>query len=228
MFINYILPLIITIMFIVFYVVFFTVKYKDSSDDEKMKPIKWLYYILVVAEVLKIFYLIMENQEFRPLRYPLVFCSTIFYTIPLFMCKTRFSNFGKIATVYASIVAFVLFSAIQWMYKMSLIQGHSYFYHGAMMAIALYMITSKLYKFNRKDYYKMFLFLFIYTLFASVLSLYIGEDISLFGPNSSYLAFIFKPFGYFLGMLVLQVMFYLACLGIFSLISVFTKIKKKG
>ncbi len=40
---DYILPLVITIVLIVFYVVFFTIKYKNSTDDEKMKPIKWLY-----------------------------------------------------------------------------------------------------------------------------------------------------------------------------------------
>ena len=159
-FYDYILPLIITILLIVFYVVFFTIKYKNSTDDEKMKPIKWLYYALIITEVLKIFYLIMENKEFRPLRYPLVFCSTIMYTVPLFLYKTRLSNIGKVTTIYSSIIAFTLFAAIQWMYKMSLIQCHSYFYHGAMMAIAVYLIASKLYKFNKKEFYDMFIFLY--------------------------------------------------------------------
>ena len=83
LFYDYILPLIITVIGIAVYVVFFTQKYKNSSEEEKMKPIKWLYALLIITEVLKIFYLIMQNGEFRPLRYPLVFCSTILYTIPL-------------------------------------------------------------------------------------------------------------------------------------------------
>lgn len=223
---DYILPLVITIVLIVFYVVFFTIKYKNSTDDEKMKPIKWLYYALIITEVLKIFYLIYQNKEFRPLRYPLVFCSTIMYTVPLFLYKTRLSNIGKVTTIYSSIISFTLFAAIQWMYKMSLIQGHSYFYHGAMMAIAIYLITSKLYKFNKKEFYDMFIFLGIYSMFAAALSVFIGEDISVFGPASSYLGFIFNTFGYFVGILILQILFYLVCLGIFSLISLFIKPKK--
>lgn len=226
-FFDYILPLIITIIAIVFYVVFFTIKYKDCSEDEKMKPIKWLYFALVITEVLKIFYLIMQNKEFRPLRYPLVFCSTIFYTIPLFMYKTKLSNVGKVATIFSSIVAFILFAAVQWDYKMSLIQGHSYFYHGAMMAIAVYLITSKLYKFDKKEFYNMFIFLAIYSVFAAILSVFIGQDISIFGPASSYLGFIFNTFGYFVGVLILQILFYLVSIGIFSLINLFIKPKNE-
>lgn len=225
-FYDYILPLIITILGIVAYVVFFTIKYKNSTEEDKMKPIKWLYALLVITEILKIFYLIKENGEFRPLRYPLVFCSTVFYTVPLFIFKTKLSEFGKVATVYLCVVSFVLFAAIQWMYKMSLIQGHSYFFHGAMMAIATYMITSKIYTFDKKKFFDMFIFLEVYVTFAAVLSLFIGEDISLFGPNSSYLGFIFNTFGYFAGVLILHILFYLVCLGIFSLIGVFVKEKQ--
>ncbi len=226
-FFDYVLPLIITIVLIVFYVVFFTKFYKNKSEDEKLKPIKWLYFLLIITEVLKIFYLIMQNKEFRPLRYPLVFCSTIFYTIPLFLYKTKLANIGKVTTIFASIVAFTLFAAIQWMYKMSLIQGHSYFFHGAMMAIAIYMITSKIYQFERKQYYHMFCFLAIYSMFAAILSVFIGEDISVFGPKSSYLGFIFNTFGYFVGVLILQIAFYLVCIGIFALIDFFIRKNRK-
>ena len=223
---DYILPLIITFIGIAFYVVFFTLKYKNGSEEEKMKPIKWLYALLVITEILKIFYLIMQNGEFRPLRYPLVFCSTIFYTIPLFTYKTKLSKIGKIATVYVGIIAFVLFAAIQWMYKMSLIQGHSYFFHGAMMAIALYMISSKIYTFEKESFYKLFLFLAGYTTFAAALSLFIGEDISLFGPKSSYLGIIFNNFGYGAGILIILILYYLIALLLFKLISLINKCKK--
>ncbi|MBR3891229.1 MAG: hypothetical protein IKJ30_04065 [Bacilli bacterium] len=225
-FYDYILPLIVTIIGVIGYVVFFTIKYKEAPEEIKMKPIKWLYVLLVITEVLKIFYLIHQNGEFRPLRYPLVFCSTVFYTVPLFMFKTKISEFGKISTVYLCIVSFVLFAAIQWMYKMSLIQGHSYFFHGAMMAIAVYMITSKIYKFDKKKFYDMFIFLAGYVTFAAILSLYIGEDISLFGPSSSYLGFIFNTFGYFTGIFILHILFYLVCYGIFNLIGLFVKEEK--
>ena len=226
LFYDYILPLIITVIGISLYVVFFTLKYKNSSEEEKLKPIKWLYALLVITEILKIFYLIMQNGEFRPLRYPLVFCSTIFYTIPLFMYKTKLSKIGKITTVFVGIIAFVLFAAVQWMYKMSLIQGHSYFFHGAMMAIAVYMICSKIYTFERKSFYTMFLFLAVYTTFAAALSLFIGEDISLFGPKSSYLGIIFNNFGYGAGILIVLILYYLVSLGLFELIALINRHKK--
>ncbi len=226
LFYDYILPLIITVIGISLYVVFFTLKYKNSSEEEKMKPIKWLYALLVITEIFKIFYLIMQNGEFRPLRYPLVFCSTVFYTIPLFIYKTKLSKIGKITTVFVGIIAFVLFAAVQWMYKMSLIQGHSYFFHGAMMAIAVYMISSKIYTFERKSFYTMFLFLAVYTTFAAALSLFIGEDISLFGPNSSYLGIIFNNFGYGAGILIVLILYYLVSLGLFELIALIDRRKK--
>ena len=226
LFYDYILPLIITVIGIAIYVVIFTLKYKNSSEEEKMKPIKWLYALLVITEIWKIFHLIMQNGEFRPLRYPLVFCSTIFYTIPLFMCKTKLSKIGKTATVFVGVIAFVLFAAIQWMYKMSLIQGHSYFFHGAMMAISVYMISSKIYTFERKGFYTMFLFLAAYTTFAAALSLFIGEDISLFGPKSSYLGIIFNNFGYGAGILILLILYYLVSLGLFELIALINRCKK--
>ena len=225
-FYDYVLPLIITVIGIVLYVVFFTLKYKNANEEEKLKPIKWLYALLVIAEVLKIFYLITQNGEFRPLRYPLVFCSTILYTIPLFIYKTKLSGLCKSATVFVGIIAFILFAAVQWMYTMSLIQGHSYFYHGAMMAIAIYMISSKIYVFERKSSYTTFLFFAAYTTFAAALSLFIGEDISLFGPNSSYLGILFNNFGFGAGMLVLLILIYLVSLGLFELIDLIIRRKR--
>ena len=224
---DYILPLVITIIGIAIYVVFFTIKYKNSSENEKLKPIKWLYFLLVAAEVWKIFYLIRQNGEFRPLRYPLVFCSTVFYTVPLFLWNSKIKEFGKVATVYSCFVAFILFAAIQWMYKMSLMQGHSYFFHGAMMAISVYMITSKIYKFDKTKFYDMFIFLSGYTVFAAILSLFVREDISLFGPKSSYLGIIFKNCGYFSGILILCILYYLVSLGLFVLICLFSRKKNK-
>lgn len=226
-FYDYILPLILTIIGIVVFVVFFTKKYKNSTENEKLKPIKWLYFILVAAEIWKIFYLIGQNGEFRPLRYPLVFCSTIFYTVPLFLYNTKLKEFGKVATVFSCAVAFILFAAIQWMYNMSLIQGHSYFFHGAMMAISVYMLTSKIYTFDKTKFYDLFIFLAGYTTFAAILSLFVREDISLFGPSSSYLGFIFNTFGYFVGVIILCALYYLVCLGVFMLIGLFKKEKNK-
>ena len=94
------------------------------------------------------------------------------------------------------------------------------------MAIAIYMISSKIYVFERKSTYTTFLFFAAYTTFAAALSLFIGEDISLFGPNSSYLGILFNNFGFGAGMLVLLILIYLVSLGLFGLIDLIIRHKR--
>lgn len=225
---NYVIPLTIMIIFIVLFVIISTKKYKDAPESKKMFPIKILYFSLLVFEIFKIAYLISKDGVFTTSRYPIVFCSMIFYTIPLFCFKeNKFSNVAKAFTIFPSIIAFILFVAIQHSFKMSLIQGHSYYYHGAMMAIAIYLITSKSYKFEFKGFYSLFLSVSGYIMFAMVLSLLLKSDISYFGPNCSYLGFLYKNFGYAVGNVLLIIVIFILCLLVYGIISIFNKKKVK-
>ena len=66
---------------------------------------------------------------------------------------------------------------------------------------------------------------------ATVLSLYIGGDISFFGPgfnSSSYLAFLYNSVGYVSGNLLVAVAFTLVSILIYFFINLPTFIKRKG
>lgn len=229
MFENYVLPLIVTCVAIVLFVVLCTVKFKNGSEEQKLKPVRWVFWALVVCEVLKIFYLIAQNGYYDPLRYPLVFCSLVMYTYPLFCFKkNRFSRVALAYSVVPSFIVFVLFVAVQGGYKMSLIQGHSYFYHGAMMAVAVYLLTSGLYKFELKDFFPLTLALSGYVLFATFLSLFVGGDISIFGPSGSYLQFLYTNFGYAVGNLLMCVVVFFACLSVYGVVHLVTKKRVKA
>lgn len=224
MFYNYILPLIITTICIVAFVVAFTLIYRNASDDKKLKPIRWVFYLLIAWEVFKIFYLINQNGYYDTSRYPLVFCSLIMYTIPLFCFKkNKLSNIAMAYSVIPSIIVFILFVAVQSSYKMSLIQGHSYFYHGAMLAVAIYLLTSKLYRFKFKDFFGLSLSLCGYIMFATILSIFLGSNISIFGPNSSYLGFLYSNFGYVLGNILLCIAVTLLCFIVYGIIHLCTR-----
>lgn len=225
---NYILPTVITTVAIILFVVIFTKKYRNADEAQKLLPIRVIFWMLIATEIFKIFFLISRNGSYDTTRYPVVFCSAVMYTYPLFCFKkNRLSNVAKAYSVIPSFVVFILFVAVQGNYKMSLIQGHSYFYHGAMMAVAIYLLTVRLYVFRLRDFYPLALALSGYVLFCTVLSLCIGGELSIFGPKSSYLGFLYNLFGYVAGNLLLCAAILLLCFGTYGIIHLCTKGKQK-
>lgn len=226
MFLDFILPLIISFIFIFLFVFFCTKKYKNETEDKKLKPIRIVFWSLIILEVLKIFYLIAQNGYLDPSRYPFVFCSLVMYAYPLFCFKkNKFSNVAMAFCVLPCFVVYLMFVAVQWQYSMGLIQAHSYYYHGAMMAVSIYLMTSKLYKFKLKDFYSIFLCLGGYILFAVVLSLFIGGDISIFGPKKSFIKFFYDKVGYAIGNIILIILIFLFCFLLYWIIELCSRKK---
>lgn len=220
MFLNYILPLIVGLIFVVLFVVLCTIKFKNADENKKLLPVRIIFYLLVVFEIAKIVYLIHQNGKYEPSRYPIVFCSLIMFTLPMFCFKqNKFSDFAKTMSVIPSIFVYILFVAIQWQFNLSIIQAHSYFYHSAMLAVAIYLLTVKLYKFEFKKFFDLFLGLAGYVVFSTVLSLFLGGDISYFGPNSSYLSFLYDMFGYAVGNILLCILFFVLCIAFYGIVA---------
>lgn len=225
---NLIIPLIITLAIIITYVTVFTIVLKNKSEKVKLLPIRIIFYILVALEIAKIFYLIGRDGNFYPNRYPIVFCSMIMYAIPIFCFKqNRFSDVAKGFCIIPSILAFVMFAAIQWKYNMSIMQVHSYIYHGAMLAVAIYLMTSKLYKFEFKKFYGQFLAVGGYIVLASCISLLVGGAISVFGPGDPYLGFLYNLSGFAVGIVIMIIAVFVAYFAVYGLIELCSKAKGK-
>lgn len=227
-FVNKVLPFIITFILIAVFVVVFTIKYKNATENDKLKPIRWVFWALIACEVFKIFYLISQNGNYAPNRYPYVFCSIVMYAYPLFCFKkNKFSNVAMAISVIPSFIIMVLLIAVPQP-NLSLIQGHSYLYHGAMTAVGIYLLTSGLYKFKFNDFLSLGLVISGYVMFSTVLSIFIGANISYFGPfNNSFLGFIYNMFGYVVGNIVLCVAVMLLCFITYGIISLCAK-KQRG
>lgn len=229
MFLNYILPLIISIIFIVLFVVLCTTKLKNASEQKKLMPIKIVFYVLLALEVAKIFYLIGVRKSYEPSRYPIVFCSMVLYAYPLFCFKkNRFSELAKSFSILPCFIVFLLFAAIQWQYNMTIVQAHSYVFHAAMLAVSIYLLTSKLYKFEFKKAYPLFGLLSGYVLFSTVLSLFLGGDISYFGPKSAFIKPIYNMFGYAVGNVLIAILFFVLCTGVYGIIALCQRKKNKS
>jgi len=198
---------------------FLTVKFKDKPYAQKLKPIRWLFAILVVLEVVKIFWLITINEALHPLRYPIVFCSIILYAWPLFAFKSnRFSDAAKSLAVFPAILAGIIFlmmpgdiSPAQLYASNSAISGfliyalaaHSFLFHCVMIGIAIYILVMKIYTVGKNNYFGAFLALSFYLAVATVISLFIRNNISIFGPQSGFLGFLYNAVGYIPGQLIL-------------------------
>lgn len=226
---NYVIPTVVTLLLVAAYAVGFYFLTKNKSERAKMLPIIILWALMVAAEIWKISHLIAKDGAFNPNRYPIVFCSLVMYTIPVFAFKeNRFSNIAKVFTLFTSIFAVLAFFATQWQYPFSGMNIHSYFYHGSMLAISVYMIVIKTYKFEFNDHYKLFLVIAGYIAFNTLLGLWVNDYISLFGPHSSYLGFLDGIFGFLPKNLLLLPIAYLLCLGVFALINLGSKNKKEA
>ena len=225
---NLIIPLSITLVVIALYVTLCTVFLKNADEKKKMIPIQVVFFMLVILEVAKIVYLIGRDDKFFPNRYPIVFCSMVMYAFPVFCFKkNRFSDIAMGFCVIPSILAFLMFAALQWKYDMSLMQVHSYIYHGSMLAVALYLMTAKLYRFEFKKYYAHALTVGAYLVFASCISLLIGGAISVFAPTDPYLAFLYNLSGFGVGICILLIAEFVAHFAVYGIIELCRRHKKK-
>ena len=225
---NLIIPMIITLVIIVAYVTIFTLVLKNKSEKIKLIPVQIIFFLLVIFEVVKIFYLVGRDNAFYPNRYPIVFCSMAMYAYPLFCFKqNRFSDLAKGFSIIPGILAFVMFAAIQWRYNMSLMQVHSYFYHGSMLAVAIYLLTAKLYKFEFKKFYGQFLAVGGYVFLASLTSLLIGGAISVFAPGDPYLSFLFNVAGFLPGICIMLIAIFVAYFAVYGIIELCSRARHK-
>ena len=63
---------------------------KKKDDKTRLLPIKIVWLILIIMEIMKIYYLIGRDQGFCSNRYPIVFCSIAMFTYPMFCFKKVF------------------------------------------------------------------------------------------------------------------------------------------
>lgn len=223
---NLIIPLSITLVVIALYVTLCTVFLKNADEKKKMIPIQVVFFMLVILEVAKIVYLIGRDDKFFPNRYPIVFCSMVMYAFPVFCFKkNRFSDIAMGFCIIPSILAFLMFAALQWKYDMSLMQVHSYIYHGSMLAVALYLMTAKLYRFEFKKFYAQALTVGR-LVFASCISLLTGGAISVFARPIPISPFSI-PLGFRGGDRILLIAEFVAYFAVYGIIELCRRHKKK-
>lgn len=225
-FLNFYLPILVMFIISIIYIVVATKLTKGKNENIKLLPIKAVWIFLLIFEIGKIGHMIGEykidgvsSPLFDPVRYPFVFCSLILYTYPLFMYKKNKLSASAMAVstlpFFISAIVVVLTTSS---YKFNFWHGHSIVFHFLMGAVAVYLLTSGLYKFKFSDHYRVFAWLGGYIIFSTVISLFIGGDISFFGPNSGYLGFLYNAVGYVPGNLLLILIIYLVSLIIYGFI----------
>lgn len=202
-----------------------------------MLPIKIIWVVLVVFEVLKLGHMIATNSikvdgvdinspAFVPLRYPFVFCSLCMYTYPLFIFKKN--KLSDSAMAFSVIPFFITFLAAAInnsnpSYIFEFWHAHSYGFHYLMGAVSVYLITSGLYKFKLKDWFRIFVWFGGYIALSTIISLFIGADMSIFGPESGFVGFLYDGFGYATGNLLLILVIGMLLFAIYGLIHIIGK-----
>lgn len=225
---NLVVPMIITIAAITAFVAAFTLLFKNADERRKLMPVRGIFYLLITFEVLKIFWLVGRDGYYYANRFPIVFCSMVMFAYPVFCFKkNRFSDAAMGYSIIPSIAAFILFASIQYKYNMSIMQVHSYFYHGSMLAVAIYLITSKLYVFEFRKFFGQFLLVGGYITIACVLSMVIGGPISVFAPGDPYLGFVYNIDGYMVGVCFLLIAVFLLYSAVYGLIDLAQRSRKK-
>lgn len=225
---NLIIPMIVTLAAIAAYVGIFTRLYKNADERKKLLPIRVVFFLLIFFEVLKIFFLAGRDGFYHANRLPIVFCSMSMFAYPVFCFKkNRLSDAAKGFAIIPGIAAFILFASIQKNYNMSIIQAHSYFYHGSMLAVAIYLITSGLYVFEFRKFFVQFLLVGGYITGACILSMVIGGPISVFAPGDPYLGFVYNLDGFMVGVCFLLIVLFLAYFAVYGIIDLARRSRKK-
>ena len=202
-----------TLFLIIFLVIAFK-KYGHSDDYyTKIKPIQFMFWFLTIMEMGKIIYHIAENGTWSPKAFPIIYCSMAMYAYAVIGYGKKDSMPVRIA-LFASIVPFIVIGTLYWVsfpnvnwegvtlfgYIMNM---HSRLYHFANLAIVYYVLGTKIYKFEFKDWVPVTLTNAAYFVLATMLSLFMGGEVSNFGPNSNELGFFYDYVGYATGNLII-------------------------
>lgn len=206
------IPNLIGALFCVAFVWICTAKFKKKSYNDKLKPLIFLYVMLIILEFFKIFYHISVQAQYPPQRYPIVFCSLIMFTYPI-ICHSKKETMAVRISKALSIIPCIVIGACYLFILPGVSSGfstysfvmnlHSRFYHFCMLAGALYMIFVKLYDFRFKDFFASGLTVGGYFLLCTILSLFIGGNLSYFGPTSAPVQFLYQAVGYAVGNVLL-------------------------
>jgi len=226
-----------TLLVIVPLFIWLSIKYKTASLSDKLKPIRIISLCLIGFEIIKIFLLISYDGYLAPLRYPIVFCSIILYSYVLFAFKeNKLSEGARAISIIPAILAGLAFLIMpgnitpeqtqinNWTLS-HLMPIHSFVFHIIMIAVAVYMLVTKIYVFRKDNYYQAFLSIVVYIGLATIISIGIGADISIFGPNSGQLSILYNNFGYIGGQLILLLVSFGLFYGVHQLFG--KKIKKE-
>lgn len=237
-YLDSVITLLVGLVITIFLAIFGGIKLKNKDYKTKNLPVLICWIILIVLEVMKIYYLIGKDQAFYPNRYPIVFCSIVMFLYPLFVFRpTKYSDVAMGFSVLPNLIAviFVLLTVgnnqlVRTDGSFSIIHFHSIVYHLIMFGCALYLIIVRLYRFKMKDSISVSAILVGYVLMATALSVFIGGDISFFGPgfnSSPVLGFLYNKIGYAVGNLLLSVVLSLLCVVVYFFINLPIIIKSR-
>lgn len=182
-------------------------KYKNSSYNEKLNPLKFLYILFILLEILKIFYHITYNQSLSPKVLSFAFCSNFLYVYPI-ICHTKENSMASrickvIAVVPSLVIGTLYLFLIPKTYNLStfsfVLNLHSRLYHITMLTGAIYMIVVKLCNFKFKDFYFSAISVCAYFIFCTVMSMALNTNIANYGPSSKQLGFLYNKVGYVVG-----------------------------
>lgn len=230
------IPNLIGALFSIAFVWFCAVKFKRKSYKDKLKPLIFLYAMLMILEIIKIFYHITVQGAYPPQRYPIVFCSLIMFTYPI-ICHSKKETMAVRISKALSIIPCIVIGACYLFVLPDVSSGfstysfvmnlHSRFYHFCMLAGALYMIFVKLYDFRFKDFFASGLTVGGYFLLCIILSLFIGGNLSYFGPTNAPVQFLYQAVGYAVGNVLLCIAAMLLSLAAFAFINLCISLHKK-
>lgn len=217
------------VLFCVLFVLIGVLKSKNKSYSEQLKPIKFLFILVVVLEIIKITYHICVQSYFPPQRYPIVFCSLIMYTYPIICFNDKDKMITRVSmalsiipvVVISGMYLFIFPDATNASIYSFIMNLHSRFYHFAMLAGALYMLILKMYDFRFKDYFMAASIASLYIVFCTVVSLLLKGDISYFGPDSGPLKFFYNLFGYAIGNVLICIVIYIVAFLVYYIINYF-------
>lgn len=209
-FISNLVGTIVGVLFLVLSLHFF----KNKDSHKKLIPIKCVFFFLIILEIIKIMYLISATGEFKPKSYPIIYCSCAmyFYFIIGFIDKdctlVRIAK-GNMIFVFL-VMGFLYYVSFPGLDRTGNLEAlflntHSRLYHILLFYVAIYMIVTKLYDFRLKDCIPVGLFNASYFTFCTILSIFIGGEISNFGPESVELYWFYDIFGYATGNILLGI-----------------------
>ena len=206
-------------------------KYKNKPYKEKVKPLWFLTALFIILETIKIFYHISVKSEYPMQRYPFVFCSLVMYFYPLICLtdeKNALSRSARAISIVPSIVLgvgyMVAFSdATSASFYSFLMNLHSRFYHFAMFGAALYMVFTGLYKFEFKDCFFTGIVAGSYFILCTIVSIFMGGNLSYFGPTTAITKPLYDVFGYAVGNIVFAMIAFTASLFVYGAVYLIKK-----